>query len=298
MNYNCPTPNCSSSLKNRLVVKDGFYFRGDDSRHIQRFVCKVCRRKFSRATFSLEKNQKKRRVNYELFSLLCSNVSMRRAAIHLKINYKTVQRKFEYLSRKSKIKQQKFLIEMKKTKVMSLQFDDLITLEHTKMKPLSVTIAVDKNRRTILAAEVSRIPAFGLLAEKSRRKYGKRKSEHEKGLKRVFEKLKDVVDKNAVIESDEHKAYAKYVACYFSRAVYKQYKGGRGCIAGQGELKKLHFDPLFILNHTCAMLRSDINRLIRRTWCTTKRVDMLQKHIDMYIHYYNFEKLKLKSSPS
>lgn len=298
MNYNCPTLNCPSSLKNMQVIKDGFYFRRDDSRYIQRFVCKVCRRKFSRATFSLEKNQKRRRVNFKLYSLLCSNFSMRRAAINLNINYKTVQRKFEYLSKKSKMRQQKFLKDMNKAKVMSLQFDDLITLEHTKMKPLSVTIAVDKKRRTILAAEVSRIPAFGHLAEKSRKKYGKRKSEHEKGLKKVFDKLEAVIDKNAIIESDEHTAYPKYVARYFPRATYKQYKGGRGCIAGQGELKKLHFDPLFTLNHTCAMFRSDINRLIRKTWCTTKRVDMLQKHIDIYISYYNFEKLKLKSSPS
>ncbi|EQC44199.1 hypothetical protein [Bacteriovorax sp. Seq25_V] len=48
---------------------------------------------------------------------------------------------------------------------------------------------------------------------------------------------------------------------YFPEAEYRRYKGGRGCIAGQGELKKLRFDPLFTLNHTCAMFRSNINRL-------------------------------------
>ena len=46
------------------------------------------------------------------------------------------------------------------------------------MKPLSVSIAVDATKRTILGAEVSRIHAFGHLAEKSRNKYGLSPNEH------------------------------------------------------------------------------------------------------------------------
>ena len=60
--------------------------------------------------------------------------------------------------------------------IESVQIDDLITSEHTKMKPVSVSVAVDKKTRMILALEVSKIPAFGHLAKKSRRKYGYRKS--------------------------------------------------------------------------------------------------------------------------
>jgi len=39
-------------------------------------------------------------------------------------------------------------------------------------------------------------------------------------------------------------------------ATHRTVKGRRGSIAGQGELKKIGFDPLFSLNHTCAMLRA------------------------------------------
>ena len=66
------------------------------------------------------------------------------------------------------------------------------------MKPLSVSLAVDGKRRLILGAEVSRIPAFGPLAEKSRKKYGKRPHEHTEGLLRLFENLKQVVYKKAL----------------------------------------------------------------------------------------------------
>lgn len=298
MNYNCPTLDCIATTKNKFIIKDGFFYRKSDSRYIQRFVCKICDKKFSRATFSLEKNQKKRRINHKLSILLSTNYSMRSAAILLGVNYKTVQRKMSYLSQKAKLKQKKFLNDLKKSKVMSMQFDDLITIEHTKMKPLSVTIAVDKERRYILAAKVSKIPAFGLLAEKAKKKYGYRKNEHERGLKDVFNKIRYAVDNNALIQSDEHKAYPKFVTKYFPNAKYQKHKGGRGCIVGQGELKQLRFDPLFTLNHTCAMFRGNINRLIRKTWCTTKNVEMLQKHIDIFIAYYNFEYLPLKLSPS
>ena len=89
---------------------------------------------------------------------------MRRSAKILGINYKTVLKKVEYLGEKSRKRHKSFLQRLEKSKVENMQFDDLITLEHTKMKPLSVSLAVDKKRRFILGAEVSRIPAFGHLA--------------------------------------------------------------------------------------------------------------------------------------
>ena len=83
------------------------------------------------------------------------------------------------------------------------------------------------------------------------------------------------------------------MARYLPGRDYRQYPGGRGAIAGQGELKKKKHDPLFILNHTCAMLRGCINRLIRRTWCTTKRPRRLQMHLDLYVDFHNRTYLKL-----
>ena len=58
-------------------------------------------------------------------------------------------------------------------------------------------------------------------------------------------------------------------------------------MTGQGELKKLRFDPLFALNHTCAMLRANINRLFRRTWCTTKKKERLEQHLAVYMDFHN-----------
>jgi hypothetical protein len=211
---------------------------------------------------------------------------MRRAAKVLKVNRTTVERKLLFLAKKARISTEKFLEKIKGS-VSSMQFDDLLTIEHTKMKPLTVSIAVDKKRRFILGARVSQIPAFGLLAEKSRKKYGHRKSFHREGLDKLFLDIKKTLTPKALIESDEHPFYSDSVSKHFPQGNHRRYKGGRGCIAGQGELKKLHFDPLFTLNHTCAMFRANINRLIRKTWCSTKDPKRLQAHIDLFIHYYN-----------
>ncbi len=287
MNFNSSQITCPGCVKKKFISKDGFYFRRNDSRRVQRFVCSYCGKKFSRASFELEYRQKKRRVNHTLFLLLASGISMRRCALILRLHRTTVMRKFIYLAEKSRQIQRKILADLQENRIQHMQFDDLITIEHTKLKPLSVSAAIDAQRRLILGAEVSRIPSFGLLAKRSRKKYGTRPNQHREGLTRLFNTLQNVIAPEALIQSDEHKTYPEFVARYFPHAEYRRYKGGRGCVTGQGELKKQHYDPLFKLNHTYAMLRANINRLFRRTWCTTKDPAMLKNHLDIYIAFHN-----------
>jgi hypothetical protein len=58
--------------------------------------------------------------------------------------------------------------------VMALQFDELETIEHTKLKPLSLAVAVEKDTRRILGVVVARMPAKVKIAKSSRKKYGPR----------------------------------------------------------------------------------------------------------------------------
>jgi len=297
MKHGCPNPNCPHYQSKQFIVKGGTFFRKSDSRYIQRYHSLCCDRYFSSATFAAEKGQKKRRVNLPLRELLSSGVSMRRAAIILKIHQKTVQRKLKFLAQKARQKQEHFLTSLKSS-VNNLQFDDMITSEHTKLKPLTITLAVDEKRRYILGGIVGEIPAFGLLVERSIKKYGHRPNKHPVCISTLFDKIKGAIKHNATIQSDEHQTYPGFVKKYFPNATHQCHKGGRACIVGQGELKKLHFDPLFTINHTCAILRANINRLIRKTWCTTKVISNLQDHIDLFIDYYNFSLLqKNKKTP-
>ena len=74
-----------------------------------------------------------------------------------------------------------------------IEFDDMETFEHSKCKPISITLAVQKRTRRILGIEVSRMPAKGKLVDKAHRLYGPRIDERREGRERLFRTLKDLV---------------------------------------------------------------------------------------------------------
>jgi transposase-like protein len=282
-------PHCESQnepSESRIqIIRRGTFYRKSDGRIVNRFKCNACGRGFSFATFSPRYRQNKRHVNFLLGRLFASGISQRRAAIILKLNRITVVRKFLFLAGEA-------LKNIEKTNAACpvasrIQFDDQETFEHTKMKPLSITLAVEYKTRRILGFEVARMAASGPLAERSRKKYGRRPDERRRARNRLFLKLKNLVLPTALIESDQNPFYPETVRTYFPEATHKTHKGQRGSSTGQGELKRIKFDPLFSLNHTCAMTRANINRLFRKTWCTTKRPDRLFAHLCIYADFHN-----------
>jgi transposase-like protein len=277
----CPNPECHS-LQFR---KYGTFYRASEGKQVKRWKCNRCKLHFSSATFQKPYRQHKRRANPQVYQLLSSGVSLRRIALLLNLHRTTVARKLAFLARVSQERQHQFQHAL--PKVQHVQFDDLITLEHTKCKPLAISLAVEAPTRRILGFEVSRIPASGPLADISRRKYGSRPNERPHGLRNLLAKIHGVLEEGVSFSSDEDPLYAVLVRRQYPQAPHHRYPGGRGCVTGQGELKKLRYDPLFALNHTCAMLRANINRLFRRTWCTTKKKECLEQHLAVYMDFHN-----------
>lgn len=273
--------------ENGSVIAYGSFFRACDSRKVKRFRCRVCGFCFSQSTGTRRYRQKKRRIVSPLYRLLASAVSQRRAARLLGVDKKTVVRYFRFIASECLEREQRRLSNYKYEPLSRVQFDDLETSEHTKLKPLSVALAVDPDTRKILGIQVSRMPARGTQAKVALKKYGKRRDERKWGWDRLFQSLVPMVKPDAEFFSDQNPHYPPVVRRYFPFARHETTPGGRGAITGQGELKKLAFDPLFALNHTCAMLRANMNRLLRRTWCTTKTVRGLKEHLAIYVDYHN-----------
>ncbi len=280
----CPYSDCPSS---KVCPKIGFYVRRSDSRSIQRFRCGCCRRDFSQATFDPRFRQKKRRINSQLARLLCSGVSQRRAALLLNVHPVTIARKFRFLAKQSRADHLEFIEGIRREPIEEIQFDDVETFEHSKHKPLAVAIAVDAKSRSILGVQVSEITEKrkGSGTKNSRR--GFRKDQRRAGLSRLFETLRPVVNESTLFRSDRHPFYAGVLNRVFPGALHRQEESRRGRAAGLGELKTGGFDPLFSLNHTAAMLRANINRLFRRTWCTTKDKNRLLDHLFLYASFHN-----------
>jgi transposase-like protein len=278
-------PKCEIEKKPRSIIRrDGVYYRTSDSQVVQRYRCVSCRKAFSQATYQSCYRQKKRHKNEDLRKHFSSLGSQRRAARNFHLARVTVARKFYFLSLKAEYLLHKE--NQEKPKASEIEFDDLETFEHTKCKPLSVTVAVETKTRRILGLEVSVMPAKGLLVEKAK-KYGYRKDERRCGRRRLFRKLQPLVEEDVLIKSDSNPHYPKDVKELFPHAKHITYMGRKGASTGQGELKRVKFDPLFSLNHTCAMMRANVNRLIRKTWCTTKSADNLYAHLMIYAQFHN-----------
>lgn len=280
---------CPLCHKSKIYL-NGSFRRLSDSKTIQRYKCGDCGKRFSRATFNLCYRQRKRKVNHLLRDLLCSAVSQRRCALVLNLTRNTVVRKFKFLAKVARMQQRQLLKNI--TNISMIQIDDLITSEHTKCKPLSVSVAIERDSRLILGAVVSSMPAFGHLAAISRKKYGERMDERKAGLDTLFQTIEKTLDREVKVISDDHRFYPEIIARYRPEANHQTHLSSRASLAGQGELKKLRRDPLFMINHTLAMMRANMNRLIRKTWCTTKKASFLQDHLDLYLHFHNTELIK------
>lgn len=271
------------------VIKNGYFLRLSDNKIIQRFRCITCKRSFSTESTHPCCYQKKRIYNQAVFELLCSGVSLRRSAHILRLNRKTIVRKFLFLGRYSQIKINERKHLFGKSDIGTMVFDDMESFEHTKCKPIAISLAVEEKTRLILDFKVASMPAKGLLVKKALKKYGKRKDDRPQSRKALFKGLQHVLSKNPVIKSDMSTHYSVDIKKYFPGCRHITYKGRKGCVVGQGELKAIGFDPLFSLNHTAAMLRANINRLFRRTWNTTKKIENLGYHIALYVLYHNYK---------
>jgi transposase-like protein len=287
MSVQCPYCKTRRSSQSgfRKIRRTGRFWRKSDGQWVIRFWCMLCKKGFSSATHHPCYRQNKRHKNQLVRKLLSGGMSQREVARVLRLNRKTVVRKLLYWAQigKETLHQAQF----KYPRCIEVEFDDLETFEHTKCKPLSVTLMVEYKSRRILDFQVSKMPAKGKLAAIARKKYGPRPDERPRGRKILFERLKPMLHPTAIIRSDSNPHYVQDVKCYFPSCIHEQILGVRGAVTGQGELKKTKYDPLFSLNHSYAMLRANINRLIRKTWCTTKRPDRLAAHIYMYTLTHN-----------
>ncbi len=266
-------------------VRHGCFRRRSDRKWVQRWMCLRCGKTFSEATNQLEVYQKKRQFNQAIFFMLCSGVSQRRLSLGLNLHRRTIARKLKHLAIQARLDQTFYLLNFLDQPIAAAQFDEMETHEHTKLKPLSIALAVCQKSRKILGFKVSSMPSKGHLAKKSLKKYGLRRDDRPQAMRDLFYAIKPFLNDNAMVTSDQNPKYPGWLKP--TTWIHTTIKGSRGSIGGQGELKKIGYDPIFSLNHTCAMLRANVNRLFRKTWCTTKKVEGLTDHLWLYMDFHN-----------
>jgi hypothetical protein len=220
-------------------------------------------------------------LNLPLQRLLVEGTSLRACSRLLGMTYKNTFQKFLWLTEQAKLQKSKLQFEAE-----VLSFDEMETIHHTKCKPLSIAIAVNEKYQ-ILDLQVAEMPAKGLLAEFSVKKYGPRRDDRDQVMGCMLSSLKEkLLSPPIKVQSDQKSSYRKHVLMNFPESVYETHNRSekeRHRARLHEKIQKKQFDPMFALNQRCAKLRSDIKRLTRRSWCTTKRPENLQGHLDLYI---------------
>lgn len=276
---------CPFCHKEDKQIKKGFYLRDSDQKKLQRHQCKHCLKVYSEQHFGIDYRLRLREINQAVFFSLCSGMSQRRCAAQFQTKPATIARRVERFGKICKENLEAY--RCSRPKASQIQIDEMESFEHTKCKPVTIPIAVEEKTRKILALRVGQIAAKGPLAAIARKKYGYRRCERSRCLKEVLGELKSCAADVLTIKSDESQHYPKLIKEFFPSSIHKAYKGRRGCVVGQGELKRGGFDPIFTLNHSYAMIRDNVKRLSRRTWCTSKLKAKLELFLYIYAWFHN-----------
>ncbi|MFS4460206.1 hypothetical protein [Bdellovibrio sp. HCB2-146] len=261
--------------------KRGYFYKKSTKTYIPRFHCNHCNKNFSTRTLSPAFKQKKSFLNRTLCKLFAGGVSLREAARIVGCNYKTAYTRWVWLGTLAKDD-----VLSRKLRGQELEFDELLSIEHTKLKPLSVIVAVNEHYE-IAGVKVAKIKAFGHLSSVSLQKYGPRPDEIKAKLPELLQEISSRNPNIQIIKSDKKLSYIKAVKKAFPKAQHlifladdKKEKTREQRYLNHNKRK---FDPLFKINHTCAKLRDHIKRLTRRSWCTTKKSEHLELGLYLYI---------------
>lgn len=300
----CTNPRCyfHDSSERKLFRKVGYY-RTRISRHpVPRYQCKACGKTFSTHSFRRTYRQHRPDLNQTIFKLVCEGVTIRGAARILGCAKKTVERKFEFNARISRLRHLK-AIRAAEFKADTVLFDEMETYERTKLLPLSIALALTSDGK-IIETKVAQMKCKGRLARLSRRKYGARLDERKSACRQSLRKVSRILNNPLRIKTDKKPSYISLIAEELPGVQHERFKRKMKVLYGTHPRKKsdapygIHtngrpLDPMFMLNQRCAKIRSQVSRMRRKFWGATKARRRLSMHLWMFTAWQNGYDLKL-----
>ena len=304
-------PSCSNKLcESQIMVRFGSFKRRGCPEKIQRYRCPRCKTTRSSTTGSPACWEKKPQMNGLLLGLLASKVSMRRCAMLLGVNRKTIHRK---LIRFSRVAEGCLNITLQSTRITSLKdedpeapslrhsavppshrqkfkqivFDEVISKESSKLKPLAIPLLVAHPSRLIIDFDVASMEAQARFKAESEARYGCRVDERATMVTKVLCRSRKYIADQALVLVDKDPLYPELLHKVIPAARPLRIKSRKAHCSGQGELKKVGYDPFFSLNHTAGMMRDSVSRLVRRTWAISRSKDRLRDHLKIYQWFHN-----------
>lgn len=279
----CPFPDCPSRCGRRPFTwrRRGTYPRKCDGRRAQRFLCHACRRSFSAQRFRLDHRLQLPGLHLRLFPLLVAKVTHRQAARQLGVDRKTVARRLRLLGDHCRDFHAWMLRRCPGLRG-PFQLDELETFEgDRRSRPLTVPVLIEKESWFVVHVAVGTLPARG-----RRRGAGggaRRRSQSREVVEECFARLAAHLapGRRVDIQTDRKRTYGPAI---------RRTVGAR--LAGHerypSTAPRKPWGPLFRINHTLALVRDGVSRLVRRTWGVSKRREWLLRHLWVWVAYRNY----------
>ncbi len=287
----CPNPVCEHHKPGSFPWRRrGRYFRLCDGRYVQRFICLGCRKRFSTQTFRLDYRLKLPRLQTRVFEHLVSKTTLRQMARVLRVKRKTIEHRLDLIGEHCRRFHTERLARVAGKLVGEWSLDELETYEtHRKLKPVTAAVLIERVSGFVLHSASGPLPARGRLTPAERRQLavieereGKRRSGSRAAVDESFGVLAQCArpDGKVFVVTDLKQSYGASLRRKF---------GGRVAHARVSSKRKRDTrNPLFRVNHTLAMLRDGVSRLVRETWAASKIIPRLVKHVWIWICFRNY----------
>ena len=289
----CPQDGCPAR-DNRALFRwrrAGRYRRKCDGLVVPRFLCRNCGTRFSRQTFRFNYRWWKPEVHLQLFWEFIGKSSMRQSARRFGVSRDTVARRLRAMGEHCRKWHQLRLRHAAGTLEPRFVFDELETFEtDRRVRPVTVPVLIQNSTLFVVHAETAPLPPRGRLdpvrqqrKERDERLYGKRRSGSRAACERTLKKIAWLMDPEEYLDlvTDRKSSYRRlrreHLNERFASHVMEYSKSARN-----------RSNPLFPINHTLAMMRDGLSRLVRRSWCHAKKREWLEYQIWVWIVYRNY----------
>jgi len=289
----CPREDCPSlTTGHRRWCFKGRYPRACDGRNVQRFLCLECHRTFSTQTFRVDYRLKKPRLIHDLVGPFVSKVTHRQAARILGCSRKTLAHRLELLGNHCRDFHLRRLELARERGGLHgvFQLDELETFEHSRrLAPVTMPVLIERKSYFVIDLETATLPCRGRLSEGDRDRKRQRENEHgvrrsgsRKAVSKCLQTLATHHSKQGPIQvqTDRKPTYRAILARAFgTRLAHERHSS---------TAKRDYQNPLFPINHTLAMMRDGISRLVRRTWAASKLRTNLERHAWIWVAWRNY----------
>jgi len=255
---------------------------------VPRFLCRTCRRGFSRQTFRADYRDHRPDLNAKVFLLLATGLGLRQTARNVGLTQRCTELKFRKIARHLR----RLNLNLRgPLSAPDLQLDELETFEGRRnTRPLSLPLLIERTSRFVIWGESAPIRPSGRMSEARRRaildderRFGPRKDLSGRSVLRTLRRGADVCPeaRAVVLGTDEKSTYPVAARRAFApRAVLHE--------RTNSQLARGTWNPLFAINHTEAMIRDHQGRLRRDSWLASKKRRYLDLAVQVWMAYRNY----------